>query len=50
MTPFFRHESGWSGRTDRQSGKWCVKPIRRLQIADDADDWIRGGGCCWREG
>jgi len=45
----FRHESGWSGRTDRQLRKCCVKPIRRLPIAGDADDRMTGGGCCWSE-
>ena len=35
----FRHESG----------KCCVKLIRKVPIADDADDRITGGGCCWPE-
>jgi len=24
-----------------------MKPIRRLPIADDANDRKTGGGCCW---
>jgi len=46
----FRHKSGWPGRTDQQSENCCIKPIRRLPIADDVDDNMTGGGCCWPEG
>ena len=39
----FRRESGWSGRADRQSRNCCVKPIRKVLIADDANDRMTGG-------